>query len=209
VLRNPNITTNYIADSKLCKDCQPKRKPPRKLTAKEIRTRITNKDIHYITGETLLKKKREEEDLLFEQAKKCREWERNQWWVDRARCRSMMEYKQALNDGMKEGGNDDEERMRWWFERHYIRARFWPHWRPIFGRWPNDNLYWEEFEEERCSNIELHDMMQRDRDARSNNNERMLEEEEVEEVEGGGEDNTVVEGGELNEVSDDDDSTEA
>jgi hypothetical protein len=156
-----------------------------------------------------LKKKREEEDLLFEQAKKCREWERNQWWVDRARCRSMMEYKQALNDGMKEGGNDDEERMRWWFERHYIRARFWPHWRPIFGRWPNDDLYWEEFEEERCSNIELHDMMQRDRDARSNNNERNLEEEEVEEVEGGGDDNSVVEGGEQNEVSDDDDSTEA
>lgn len=60
VLRNPNITTNYIADSKLCKDCQPKRKPPRKLTIKEIRTRITNKDMHYITGELLLEKKRQE-----------------------------------------------------------------------------------------------------------------------------------------------------
>jgi hypothetical protein len=59
VLRNPNITTNYIADSKLCKACQPKRKPPRKLTAKEIRTRMTNKDMHYITGELLLEKKRE------------------------------------------------------------------------------------------------------------------------------------------------------
>jgi hypothetical protein len=60
VLRNPNVTTNYIADSKLCKDCQPKRKPPRKLTVKEIRTRLTNKDIHYITGELLLQKKREQ-----------------------------------------------------------------------------------------------------------------------------------------------------
>jgi hypothetical protein len=59
VLRNPNITTNYIADSKMCKDCQPKRKPPRKLTVKEIRTRITNKDMHYVTGELLLEKKRE------------------------------------------------------------------------------------------------------------------------------------------------------
>ena len=60
VLRNPNATTNYIADSKMCKDCQPKRKPPRKLTAKEIRTRISNKDMHHITGERLLEKKREE-----------------------------------------------------------------------------------------------------------------------------------------------------
>jgi hypothetical protein len=59
VLKNPNITTNYMADSKLCKACQPKRKPPRKLTAKEIRTRITNKDMHYVTGELLLEKKRE------------------------------------------------------------------------------------------------------------------------------------------------------
>jgi len=44
----------------MCKDCQPKRKPPRKLTAKEIRTRISNKDMHHITGERLLEKKREE-----------------------------------------------------------------------------------------------------------------------------------------------------
>lgn len=59
VLRNPNVTTNYMADSTMCKSCQPKRKPPRLLTAKEIRTRITNKDIHHITGELLLEKKRE------------------------------------------------------------------------------------------------------------------------------------------------------
>lgn len=59
VLRNPNINTNYMADSKLCKACQPKRKPPRELTIKEIRTRISNKDMHYITGETLLEKKRQ------------------------------------------------------------------------------------------------------------------------------------------------------
>jgi hypothetical protein len=59
VLHNPNITTHYMADSKLCKDCQPKRKPPRKLTVKEIRTRLTNKDMHHITGELLLQKKRE------------------------------------------------------------------------------------------------------------------------------------------------------
>jgi hypothetical protein len=60
VLRNPNITTNYMADSKMCKDCQPKRKPPRKLTVKEIRTRLSNKDMHHITGELLLEKKREQ-----------------------------------------------------------------------------------------------------------------------------------------------------
>jgi hypothetical protein len=59
VLHNPNITTNYITTSKLCKDCQPKRKPPRKLTAKEIRTRMTNGDLHPILGEAKLKQKRE------------------------------------------------------------------------------------------------------------------------------------------------------
>ena len=59
VLRNPNVTTHYIADSKLCKACQPKRKPPRKLTNKEIRTRITNGDLHPILGEAKLKQRRE------------------------------------------------------------------------------------------------------------------------------------------------------
>lgn len=59
VLHNPNINTHYIADSKLCKDCQPKRKPPHKLTAKEIRTRMTNGDLHPILGEAKLKQKRE------------------------------------------------------------------------------------------------------------------------------------------------------
>lgn len=60
VLHNPSITTNYITTSKLCKACQPKRKPPRKLSNKEIRTRITNKDMHHITGETLLEKKKQQ-----------------------------------------------------------------------------------------------------------------------------------------------------
>lgn len=59
VLRNPNITTNYIADSKLCKLCQPKRKPPRLLTIKEIRTRISNGDIHSVTGEIKIKQMQE------------------------------------------------------------------------------------------------------------------------------------------------------
>jgi hypothetical protein len=60
MLRNPNVTTNYITTSKLCKDCQPKRKPPRKLTVKEIRTRMTNGDLHPILGEAKLKQKREQ-----------------------------------------------------------------------------------------------------------------------------------------------------
>ena len=59
VLRNPNITTNYIADSKLCKACQPKRKPPRLLSIKEIRTRISNGDLHPILGEAKIKELRE------------------------------------------------------------------------------------------------------------------------------------------------------
>jgi hypothetical protein len=116
-----------------------------------------------------IKRKREEEDLLLLQAKNCRIWERNQWWLDRESCRSLATYQQALEDGMKEGGNEDQERMRWWFERHYIRAKFWPDWRPVFGRCPDDGLYWEEFEEERCSIIELHDKLKRPRNARGKN----------------------------------------
>jgi hypothetical protein len=58
-LRNPNITTNYMADSKLCKACQPKRKPPRLLTDKEIRTRITNGDLRTALGEAILQKRKQ------------------------------------------------------------------------------------------------------------------------------------------------------
>lgn len=60
VLRNPNITTNYMADSKLCKACQPKRKPPRLLSIKEIRTRVSNGDMHSITGELKIQQMRED-----------------------------------------------------------------------------------------------------------------------------------------------------
>ena len=59
VLRNPNITTNYIADSKLCKACQPKRKPPRELTTKEIRTRMSNGDMNSTMGEMKLQQIRQ------------------------------------------------------------------------------------------------------------------------------------------------------
>lgn len=76
VLRNPNVTTNYMADSKLCKACQPKRKPPRLLNAKEIRTRISNKDIHYIKGEVLLEK-------LKQDIPKARSRVMKQYWQDK------------------------------------------------------------------------------------------------------------------------------
>ena len=59
VLRNPNVTTNYIADSKLCKDCQPKRKPPRLLTDKQIRNRISEGDLRRGLGEAILAKRKE------------------------------------------------------------------------------------------------------------------------------------------------------
>ena len=59
VLRNPKINTPYIADSKLCKACQPKRKPPRLLSIKEIRTRVSNGDIHQVIGEMKIKEMRE------------------------------------------------------------------------------------------------------------------------------------------------------
>jgi hypothetical protein len=59
VLHNPNVTTNYMADSKLCKDCQPKRKPPRLLTNKEIRNRITDGDLRRGLGEAILEKRKE------------------------------------------------------------------------------------------------------------------------------------------------------
>lgn len=59
VLRNPNVTTNYMADSKFCKACQPKQKPPRLLTDKEIRNRITNGDMRRGLGEAILAKRKE------------------------------------------------------------------------------------------------------------------------------------------------------
>jgi hypothetical protein len=59
VLKNPNATTNYMADSKLCKDCQPKLKPPRLLTNKEIRNRITDGDLRRGLGEAILSKRKE------------------------------------------------------------------------------------------------------------------------------------------------------
>lgn len=58
VLRNPNVTTNYIADSKHCKSCQKKAKPPRLLTDKEIRNRITNGDLRRALGEAILDARR-------------------------------------------------------------------------------------------------------------------------------------------------------
>jgi hypothetical protein len=75
VLRNPNITTNYMADSKLCKACQPKRKPPRLLTAKQIRNRITDGDIRTVLGEAILAKRKE--SLPRRRAKAMREhWQK-------------------------------------------------------------------------------------------------------------------------------------
>ena len=59
VLKNPNATTNYMADSKLCKACQPKRKPPRLLTDKEIRNRITDGDLRRGLGEAILAQRKE------------------------------------------------------------------------------------------------------------------------------------------------------
>jgi hypothetical protein len=54
--------------------------------------------------------KREEEDMLLEQAKLCRMWERTQWWLDRETCRSLLAYQETLINGMKEGGDEEEER---------------------------------------------------------------------------------------------------
>ena len=97
VLRNPNITTNYMADSKLCKACQPKRKPPRKLTIKEIRTRITNKDMHYITGEMLLEKKKQ--DIVKGRSRVMREtWEKR-------KSEPYRQLKRNLQDQLNRYGN--------------------------------------------------------------------------------------------------------
>jgi hypothetical protein len=97
VLRNPNITTNYMADSKMCKDCQPKRKPPRKLTVKEIRTRLSNKDMHHITGELLLEKKRE-------QIIQGRSRVMKQYWEDK-KNEPIAKLKRHLQDQLNRFGN--------------------------------------------------------------------------------------------------------
>ena len=59
VLRNPDITTRYTADSKRCKACQQLLKRTKPLTAKDIRSKISSGDIHPIKGELKLQQIKE------------------------------------------------------------------------------------------------------------------------------------------------------
>jgi hypothetical protein len=59
MLRNPNITTRYTADSKRCKACQQLLKRTKPLTAKDIRTKVTSGDMPKILGEMKLQQLRE------------------------------------------------------------------------------------------------------------------------------------------------------
>lgn len=53
--RSGNV--RMLLESKLCKDCRPKRKPPRKLTKKEIHNRVQTGDMNSFIADKLREKK--------------------------------------------------------------------------------------------------------------------------------------------------------
>ena len=59
LLKQPNATTRFTTISKHCKACREKKRSRTPLTAKEIRTRITNGDMPRIMGEMKLQQLRE------------------------------------------------------------------------------------------------------------------------------------------------------
>jgi hypothetical protein len=59
LLKQPNATTRFTTTSKHCKACREKKRSRKPLTAKEIRTRMTNGDMPEIMGELKLAKLRE------------------------------------------------------------------------------------------------------------------------------------------------------
>jgi hypothetical protein len=59
LLKQPNATTRFTTISKHCKACREKKRSRKPLTAKEIRTRMTNGDMPKIMGEMKLEKIRQ------------------------------------------------------------------------------------------------------------------------------------------------------
>ena len=59
IVLNRRVETGTTVISSLCRPCQPKRKPRKELTLKELRNKITNKRLNPIIGEQLIKEKRE------------------------------------------------------------------------------------------------------------------------------------------------------
>lgn len=59
LLKQPNATTRFTTISKHCKTCREKKRSRTPLTAKEIRTRMTNGDMPQLMGEMKLAKLRE------------------------------------------------------------------------------------------------------------------------------------------------------
>jgi hypothetical protein len=59
MLRNPKITTPYIADSKRCKSCQQELKRHTPLSIKDIRNKVSTGDMHSVIGEAQIKQMRD------------------------------------------------------------------------------------------------------------------------------------------------------
>lgn len=59
LLKQPNATTRFTTTSKHCKTCREKKRSRKPLTAKEIRTRMTNGDMPQLLGEMKLQQIRE------------------------------------------------------------------------------------------------------------------------------------------------------
>ena len=59
MLRNPNIQTRYIADSKNCASCRNQRRRRTPLSIKDIRNKISTGEIHQDIGENLIAQKKQ------------------------------------------------------------------------------------------------------------------------------------------------------
>ena len=59
IVLNRRVESGTTVISSLCKPCQPKRKPLKKLTLKQLRNKVTNKRLNAYVGEQLIKEKRE------------------------------------------------------------------------------------------------------------------------------------------------------
>lgn len=90
---NRRVETGTTVISSLCRPCQPKRKPLKKLTLKQLRNKITNKRLNPIIGEALIKEKRE--DINKSRSRVMRErWQKEK---NKARDKLKAELDKAVN----------------------------------------------------------------------------------------------------------------
>jgi hypothetical protein len=98
VLKQPNATTRYEADSKRCKACQKLLKRTKPLTSKEIRSKITSGDMHPIKGEMKLERIRQAIPLGRSKVMK-------EYWDSKKTITPYKQLKRLLQDQVNRYGN--------------------------------------------------------------------------------------------------------